>query len=390
MTLHLSLADIWLRDESGKSVLKANFDKHPVRKQVKKFCNNITSLSIDYSDVNEIVTDKRYDISSAIFGNCLNAIKTVELLSCTKDSLSLHYEPFRNASQIKIAHCNLDEWSTRFDVWFPNMQSLHLDRNTYLNLQCIEQSYEKLNSLYVRTNNQPRQLTKSNLIRIIRKNPNLIDLHIDFVSSTVDAELLHLINEHLKGLELLHVNIDDINSFQFRGNDYDFANLKSLKVRIDNSLNIAKCPFNCKQLEAFELFEWSPHNSSWNEFICQNAGLRRLCLWPVTIYQFTVSTFLLKFARDLPQLHQMCTAGEYIDSEDTLIQLFEANKTLKEVQLSFERGERAYIQRLERMSRGNWLISRNQSSQDQKSQVIIKRFCMPELNCFDGAFKCSN
>lgn len=115
------------------------------------------------------------------------AVREIKYVNFPQNALESVRNPFQHAETVTFASCDLGRAITRFNIWFPVMRRLILDRNTFEEPTCIAVHFPHLQDFHLYNINL-RNLHWPCIERALELNPQL-----QFVY-TVSPQLIELEN----------------------------------------------------------------------------------------------------------------------------------------------------------------------------------------------------
>lgn len=289
--------DIQIGD--GKSCLQS----------LRCFGNMITKLEISPSRNNHITGH----IVDYVKEYCVDSLKEFKCEFVVQSRFEEAFaKPFSHVEKVEFNHCIVSSKILHFNEWFPQMTSLRLYGNYFVNSSTpeyalkqpqdyIEAHFPHLTQLQiVCSGGKPFDLTQANIEKVIDLNPQIKRLSLCFCP---EMRVLQDISTKLPLLEWLYIRCDVIDYLNYTGDVIKFNSLKYLKMNFVQHYPMPEIPFLCNKIEEFNLYAFSEMNDELFEFLGNHPTIKKLTL---RTSQIEINcAFKVKISQALPFLQEI-------------------------------------------------------------------------------------
>lgn len=205
------------------------------KNMVTFFGKHIKKMRVKYDSLDYCDNKKMHDL---IIEHCNASLTEIHFIDLKK-SMKINKQ-FSQLTHLSFSNCHLGDSIIQFEKWFPNMCRLNLQLiKSIANTSCIERSFPTLEHFGL-VNFVDCNISNKNIIRFIKKNPQLKSLRICRDSFGLVLDITY---KFISNIDLMLPNLESLDmTYWSRGAPIPmldelpkFSNLKDLQMVCRNS-----------------------------------------------------------------------------------------------------------------------------------------------------------
>lgn len=383
VSIFVSDSITWLWFDGAKEKYKIN-QLARLSSFLTKKSKSIASLSINCTSIR--IKSKYADIEKILFENCCNFLLKLNITATETSIITQQKEPLIRLKELKLTECDLSgNLTEKFATLFPSLRQLILIDCKVADPKCIEATFDDLKRLKVHGKRKNRNVfTKNNIEEMIRLNPQICHLDIEF-NSTNDREyattecsfdlnvnFFRFVGKNLPNLQSLCVYGERQFQPEPCEDPIEFNHLKQITIEHIYKKNPNELtPFTFKQLRELKLNHLIKLTEEWMEFIILNVDLVKLTLGMDNDYEGNAKLHInrdqliqiVRSLRKLEKLYLPCNAIQPVD----VVAILPKRKTLQKIHVC-NYNDDSFVQQFDKLTaKRRWYIDFDMQD------IIIKR-----------------